>query len=74
MHMIEVNMTPVSASSSDGAQVYWDKDGVWEEYGGIGGRRMPMDGGISGMVKTVPPGCQQTNPELSRVLRRACDQ
>jgi hypothetical protein len=42
-------VTPPLVGASDGAQVYWDKDGVREECGGIGGRRMPMDGGISGM-------------------------
>ena len=42
MHMevsiIEVHVSHGGASSSDGAscgaQVYWDKDGVWEEYRG----------------------------------------
>ena len=29
--IIVAQLSSGSASSSDGAQVYWDKDGVWEE-------------------------------------------
>ena len=53
VNIIEAQMSYDSASpsdgASDGAQVYWDKDGVWEECRHSCGRRVPMDGGLSGM-------------------------
>jgi hypothetical protein len=34
MHIIVVQMTPGSASSTGWAQAYWNNDGVWAELGG----------------------------------------
>ena len=57
--------------------LYQDNDGVWEEYGVVGGRRMPLDGGLSGMDKTGLHGCHNMKnclgPEQGPETNDACE-
>ena len=55
-------MSSGRASSSDGAQVYWGNDGVWEEEGGEGCTWMVAQ---VAWMKSVLHGCQKTHEELS---------
>ena len=62
-NIMEVHMTPGSASSIDEAQVYWGKYGVWEGFSleGIGGARVTMDGGIIGVDEHGAAWLSHTN-------------
>ena len=59
VNISDVQMSSGSASSSDGAQVYWDKDGVWDEYGGLVEERCQwMVAQVAWMKNSVLHVCQ----------------